>query len=285
MPRGTEQLLVAAAVGAGRRLVTAEPSWVAERRGRCNLEQGLGHSAGSRRGRSRRGCPDAGHALRCPVRVLGPPNGRPSTGRAGVRCRCDRCPRDQCNPGVRTDTRPVSASGASALSARRWILGCVAAAGQPILGRIGWVCRGGPRAAWSSLPESSLPESGLAGEEMVVRWPCVARMGRWHTWPPLRLRTGCGAWPTLGAGSSARVPVGWLGSTRRSRCSQSPAGASWAGGRRDARRGAIPGGGDHAAWSLRWCWSRVVQLRRAHLVGGGAGCGRAAAAVREARCR
>jgi hypothetical protein len=241
MPRGTEQLLIAAAVGAGRWLVTAEPSWVAERRGRCNLEQGLGHSAGGRRGRGRRGCPDAGHALRCPVRVLRPPNGHPSTGRAGVRCPSDRCPGDRCDPGVRTDTRPVSASGAAALSARRWILGWVAAAGQPILGRIGWACHGGPRAAWSSLPESSLPESGLAGK----RWSFVGRA--WLAWvdgtPGRRFACAPAAAPgrpwALAPAPGCR-PVGW-GAQRRSRCSQSPAAASWADGRRDARRGAIPG--------------------------------------------
>src|SRR4029453_14141535 len=171
---GTEQLLVAAAVGAGRQLVTAEPSWVAERRRRCNLEQGLGTSAGGRRGRGRRGCPDAGHALRCPVRVLRPPNGPPSTGRAGVRCPSDRCPGDRCDPGVRTDTRPVSASGASALSARRWILGWVAAAGQALLGGLGG---GGKR--WSFVGHAGLAwVDGIPGR----RFACAPAAAPGRPW-------------------------------------------------------------------------------------------------------
>jgi hypothetical protein len=91
-------------------------------------QRGLRHPAGGRRRRGRPGCPDAGHAVRRPVRVRCP-DVRP-TGRADVRCprvrcprvRCpgDRCPHHRCDPGVRTDTRPVSAAAAAALSAPRW---------------------------------------------------------------------------------------------------------------------------------------------------------------------
>jgi hypothetical protein len=84
---------------------------------------GLGRVAGGRRRRGRRGCPDAGHAVRRAVRVLCPPCGRTSVqlvGRtSGVQG--ERCPRDRGDLGVRTDRRPVSAASAAALSAPRWI--------------------------------------------------------------------------------------------------------------------------------------------------------------------
>ena len=68
----------------------------------------FGRPAGGRRRRGRRGCPDAGHAGSRPVRVFGPPCGRPSSSQADVRCPHVRCPHDWCGPGVRTDTPPVS---------------------------------------------------------------------------------------------------------------------------------------------------------------------------------
>src|SRR5213078_2759209 len=120
---------------------------------------------------------------------------------------------------------------------------------------------------------------GPGGEGLVVRWPWVAR-----TWvdgrpgPPLRMRTGCAAlaaWPSMGAGSRARVPVGWLGARDGTGAPKSP----------QVRPGPVagvmpeqggPGGDDHAPWSLCWCWVCVVQLRRAHPVRRG----QAAAAAR-----
>jgi hypothetical protein len=120
MSSGVAQLPVTAAAG----VVTAEPSWVAERRRGGNPSEvwaaqpavavvvavGDVRTAGS---------PfvalSASAVRRADVRP---------TGRADVRCPCVRC-----NPGVRTDTRPVSAAAAAALSAPRWILGGVGAAG------------------------------------------------------------------------------------------------------------------------------------------------------------
>jgi anti-sigma factor RsiW len=66
------------------------------------------------------------------------------------------------------------------------------------------------------------------------------------------------AWPTReppgrqGSRSSARVLVGWLGSTRTSRCSPGPRRCVL--GRLPAwpDHGAGQGSGDHAAWSLGW---------------------------------
>ena len=83
-------------------------------------------------GRGRRGCPDAGHAI---GRLSGSAVRRTDVcplGRADV-----RCPRDRRDPGVRTDTPPVTVAPASALSAQRWILACVGAAGPPGSGRVG----------------------------------------------------------------------------------------------------------------------------------------------------
>jgi hypothetical protein len=280
MPRGTEQLLVAAAVGAGRRLVTAEPSWVAERRRRCNL-------SGVWATRPAVAVAVAVEGVRTPVTPFVVPSAS-SVRRADVRPLVGRASGVHAT-GVHATG--VHATGAIRVSGRTRVrcIGTVRTALDPRMRRCGgaahpwasgWRCRGGRRAAWSSLPES-----GLAGKG----WSFVGCA--WLAWgdgrpgPPLRLRTGCGAWPTMGAGSSARVPVGGWGAREGAGAPKSPAGASWAGGRRDARHGAIPGGDDHAPWSLCWCWSRVVQLRRAHLVRRGAGCGRAAAAVREVRCR
>jgi hypothetical protein len=173
-------------------------------------ERGLGRAAGGRRRRGRRGCPDAGHAVRRAVRVLCPPCGRTSVqlvGRtSGVQG--ERCPRDRGDLGVRTDRRPVSAASAAALSAPRWI-------------RKASVRRDRPR--WRTGLEVSLwsvsglvvaARVGSGGEGMVGCWQCVARTsvdGR--PGPPLGMRAGCGAalaaWLTHGGWSSARCrPVG-----------------------------------------------------------------------------
>jgi hypothetical protein len=166
--------------------------------------------------------------------ALCPPCGRPSNGRADVRCPRDRCPRDRCHPGVRTDRRPVSAAAASA-SAPCWILECVGAAGNPTFGASGSTCR----CVRERLVVAA--ESGLMGEG----WSCVggARLrttvcGRGG--PPPRMRIGRGAafaaWPTKGAGPAPRCrSVGW-GAREGAGAHKSPRGmASWAGCRRDAQ--------------------------------------------------
>ena len=133
-----------------------------------------------------------------------------------------RCPRDRRDPGVRTDTPPVTVAPASALSAPRWILACVGAAGPPTSGRIGFDV-----SLWSASGWVVAARIGPGGEGMVVRWQCVARTrvdGR--PGPPQRMRTGWGRrvrrLADQGSWSSARVPVGGAGNTRRSRCSQVP---------------------------------------------------------------
>jgi hypothetical protein len=173
------------------------------------------------------------------------------TGRADVRCPGDRCPHHRCDPGVRTDRRPVSTASAAARPAPRWILEGVGAAGPATSGtrvrrvavvgeRLGRRC---PNRAWR--------------QGMVERWPCAAgtRVDA-SPGPPLGMRTGCGAalaaWPTKGAGPAPGASrVGW-GAREGAGAPKSPTGASWAGCRRDARPWAGPG-----RWSPR---SVVVAL-------------------------
>ena len=192
-------------------------------------ERGVGRLAGDRR---RRGRPDVRtpatpfvarprplSAMRTDVRP---------TGRADIRCPGDQCPHDLCDPAVRTDRRPVSAAAAAALSAPRWIVEGVGAAGPATVGAPGWTCRCGPRAAWSSLPES-----GLAGKG----WSNVgsARLARGST-PDLSRRFACvqAAAPCSPPGrprelvqrrGAGRLP----GSREGAGAPKSPAGASWAG--------------------------------------------------------
>jgi hypothetical protein len=185
-------------------------------------------------------------------------------------------------PGVRTARRPVSVAAASALSGRRWIPD-VGAAGQATLAdrvrRVAVVPSGLVVAA-------RIRPGGDRWLNVGSAWLGTNVDGR--PGPPLRSRTGCGAalaaWPTKRAGPAPGCrSVGW-GAREGAGAHKSPAGASWVGCRRTARHGAGPEGGDHARWSLSWCWSRVVRLWRARPVQRGVDCGRAAAAACEARC-
>jgi hypothetical protein len=212
---------------ASAHVVTAEPSSVAERRRRCNPSD-FGPPSRRRRRRGRRGCPDAGHAVRRSVRRA---DVRPP-GHADVQCPGDRCPRDRCDPGVRTDSCPVSAAAASALSGPRWIPD-VGAADRPRLAdrvrrvavvseRLGRRC---PNRAWP----------GRDGRTLAVRG---SHEGRRHTWTAAsqahRRGDALAAWPTKGAGPA--LGAGRLaGSTSRSRRSQVPRRCVLAGCRRDAR--------------------------------------------------
>jgi hypothetical protein len=284
---------VAAAVrAAAAGIVTAEPSWVGRGPQTRQPDRGLGQPAGGcrghgrGRGRGRRGCPDAGHAVCRPVRVLCPPGGRPSTGRADVRCPRDRCPRDRCprdrrDPGVRTDTPPVSAASASALSTLCWILEWVSAAGRPTL------CT--HRVRRVAVVRERLVvavRTGLAGRGGRVSAPrgsceCRRQTRAATSYPQAAAPRSPPGRP--GSWSSARGPVAGWGAREGVGAHKSP--------RRCVLRGLPPSrpdmgwtrSGDHPAWSWSWCWSRVVQLRRPIRFGGGAACGRSAAAVRERR--
>jgi hypothetical protein len=147
--------------------------------------------------------------------------------------------------------------------------------GQPPLGAAGSTCRRGARAAWS--PARAEPtRTGWS-------WVGVEGSHEGRGPPAPRLRPALAAWPTKGAGP---VPgcrsVGW-GARVGPGAHQSPE-VSWV---------RVP------AWTSRHGRHRTntnrttterghspgpAQLRRAHRVRRGAGCGRSAAAVREERC-
>jgi hypothetical protein len=220
-------------------------------------ERGWASPAAS--GRGRRGCPDAGHAI---GRLSGSAVRRADVcplGRADVRCPRDRCPtrpaRSRCPDGHASGHR----GPASALSAPRWILACVGAAGPPTSGRVG--C---DMSRWSA--------SG---------WVVAARIGVW------RGRDGRGfgcAWLRQGrrqtgrrygsaAAAASRSPPGRHGSWSSAGCrsvgwgheqeqllTRRPAGASWTGCRCDGRLGR------EMLITLRGRCAGVVRLRRSHSV-------------------
>jgi hypothetical protein len=158
---------------------------------------------------------------RCPL------CGRPSNGRADVRCPPDRCPRDRGRSGVRTDRRPVSAAAASAV---RTVLdpGMGRAAGYPGL-RSGFEV-----SLWSASGVVVATEAGRWGRDgrtvgsARLAGGSAAEVGRRlvgaEAAAPRSPPGGPGSW------SSAREPVGGWGSTRGSRCSQVHPGA-WRPGR------------------------------------------------------
>jgi hypothetical protein len=261
--------------GRGAGAITAEPSWV-ERPGRRDRARS-DCPAGGRRSR---GCPDAGQAGRCPVRLV-----RSTVGMS-------------VQPVERTSG--VQASGVQASGASRCPDGqaLVSAALPPRDPRRAGLWSGSVgRAAQAGRSESTCPVSAggvvacphRAGRKgRGRRWPCLPRttvdrsQGRRLAGVPAAAPPGRRA--DRGCWSRARVPAGWRGSMGQSRCSQALA------GRPGLVAGVMPGhgpgprGGDHAGWLLGLWWSRVFQLRRAHSVRWGAACGRSAAAAREERC-
>jgi hypothetical protein len=143
----------------------------------------------------------------------------------------------------------VSAAAASALSAPRWILACVGAAGPPTSGRIGFDV-----SLWSASGWVVAARIGPGGEGMVVRWQCVARTrvdGR--PGPPQRMRTGWGAafaaWPTKGAGPAPGCrSVGWEYEKEQVLTSPPQVRPEQVAGVMADHR--LAGSGDHAPWSL-----------------------------------
>jgi hypothetical protein len=175
-----------------------------------------GRPAGGRRSR---GCPDTGHAGRRPVRVLCPPFGRPSNRSSGppvstrpvsTRPVPSRCP-DRRASGVR--------SAAAALSAPRWPLERLGAAGRPR-----WR-NGFDVPPWSADAVVARPHPGLTGRDGAGLAVGGSHEGR-LTWaaashraqaaaPPRRLADK-GAGPAPGCWS-----VGW-GARERAGAHQSP---------------------------------------------------------------
>jgi hypothetical protein len=183
--------------------------------------------AGGRGRRGRPGCPDAGHAVRRPVRIHRPPCVRP-TARADVQCPGDRCPHDRCDRGVRTDRRlvpqPRCPHRAGFRTSVRW--------DRPRLAqRVRHAAVVGERLGRRT-------RIGPGGEGMVERWP-----GGWHqcrrqtwaaAWHARRLRRRArrmadqGSWSTAGTGRL-------VGSREGAVTPTSPACTSWAGCWRDGR--------------------------------------------------
>ena len=216
MPSGAVRLPGAAAVtAAAAGVVTAEPSWMAERRRRGN-PSGVGPAQ-----------PPVAVAVE-DVRTPDTPLvacPRPlSAGRTSVHwvgrtsgVQRDRCPRDRRDPGVRTDTPPVTVARRPRCPHRAGSWHASVRRGRPRLGASGALCRGGRRVAGSWLPEL-----GSGGEGMVVG-SAVPGSDRVDGRPaacmdPRRLRrrarrrADMGAGPAQGAGRLA-------GGTRRSSCS------------------------------------------------------------------
>jgi hypothetical protein len=206
------------------------------------------------------------------------------TGRADVRCPGDRCPRP-----LHSGCPDGHASGVCGLCVR-----AVRTALDP-----GRRCRGAAlvwaprvrRVAVVRERRGRRRPNRASREGMVVCRQCMAGMsidGR--PGPPLRTHRGCGAalaaWPTKGAGPAPGCRSVGLEAREGAEVLTSPPQVppgQVAGVMLD--HGAGPGGGDHAPWSLSWCWSRVVRRWRARPVQRGADCGRSAAAVwRRAVC-
>jgi hypothetical protein len=180
----------------------------------------------------REGCPDAGQAGRCPVRVHGPtvrtsvqPVERTSSvqvsGRIGLRwpgVRCIGCPDGQAS-GVR---------GAAALSGPRWALEWLGVAGgRPSVS--GSTCRRGRRAAWS--PAGIGPDGKQwydVGRPWLARGSTVAQVRRLAGLPaPARVLV------------QARVPAGG-GEHGTEQVLTGPGRASWA---------------LSSAWCRPWAWT------------------------------
>jgi len=238
-------------------VVTAEPSWIAQRRRPCNPSE-------VRAAQPAVAVVVAVQDVRTPARrsSLGPRplsamrTGVRPTGRADVWCPGDRCPGDRGDPGCPDG----HASGVHSRCSRavRTVLdpGIRRCSGTGPIGAPGWTCRCGRYAAWSSLAESGL--AGRDGRTLAVRGSHEGRRQTWTaTWYAYRLRRRARRSATRGVGP-APVPVGWRGSRAMSGCSKSPQMRPEQVGGVLADHGAGPEGGDHAAWSVRWCWSPVV---------------------------
>ena len=216
MPSGAVRLPGAAAVtAAAAGVVTAEPSRMAERRRRGN-PSGVGPAK-----------PPVAVAVEdvrtpdtplvaCPRPLSAGGTSVHWVGRtSGVQR--DRCPCDRRDPGVRTDTPPVTVAPASALSAQRWILACVGAAGPPTSGRVGcdmsrWSASGWVVAARIGVWRGGMVVgSAVPGSDRVDGRPAACMDPR-RLRRRARRRADMGAGPAQGAGRLA-------GGTSRSSCS------------------------------------------------------------------
>jgi hypothetical protein len=149
-------------------------------------------------------------------------------------------------------------------------------------GRSGSTCRRGLWAGWS--PAGIGPD----GKGMVRRWPWLARprvdVAQGRRLAAFRRRRRLGPSGRHGRWSRARVPAGWRGSMGQSRRSPAPAGRPGQVAGVVLTNGPGPRGGDHAGWSLGESGPVASSPGGPTRFGGGAACGRAAAAARKERC-
>jgi hypothetical protein len=261
MPSGAVRLPGAPAVtAAGAGVVTAEPSWMAERRRRGN-PSGVGPA--QRRWPWPWPWPSrmSGRRTRhwSPVRVRCPPGGRLSTGSGGrpvstrpVSTRPARswCPDGHASgdrgPGVRAvrtalDPGMRRCGGAAHVWARR--VRYVAVVGE-------WLGRRCPELG--SGREGMVVGSAVPGSDRVDGRPAACM-------DPRRLRRRARRRADMGA-VQRRVPVGWWGHEQEQLLTRRPAGASWTGCRCDGRLGR------EMLITLRGRCAGVVRLRRSHSV-------------------
>jgi len=270
-------------VTAAAGVVTAEPSWIAQRRRRCNPSE-------VRAAQPAVAVVVAVQDVRTPATavVAGPrplsamrTDVRP-TGRADVWCPGDRCPRDRGDPGCPDgrvgcpqplQPRCPDRAGSRNPSVRRdrphWRTGLDVSLwsvrGLVVAARIGPGGKGWSNVGRAWLARGSTPDL----DYHLVCVPAAA---------PRSLLGDHGSWPSAGAGRLA----GEQGKERVLQVLPQVRPGQVAGVLAD--HGAGSGGGDHAAWSGRWCWSPIVPRWRPYPAQRGVGCGRSAAAVCQERC-
>jgi len=219
MPSGAVRLPGAAAVtAAAAGVVTAEPSWMAERRRRGN-PSGVGPAQ-----------PPVAVAVedvRTPATPLVACPGPLSAGRTSVHwvgrtsgVHATGVQRDRRDPGVRTDTPPVTVARRPRCPHRAGSWHASVRRGRPRLGASGAICRGGRPVAGRRCPNW-----GLAGKGWSWVRLCLAPTGSTADRPPVWIRGGCGV--ALAAGPTwelvqRRVPVGWLGARAGAAAHTSP---------------------------------------------------------------
>jgi hypothetical protein len=195
-------------------------------------------------GRRWRGCPDAGQAGRCRVRLVRSAAGMSvgPTGRADVQ-----------RPGV----RGIQVSGRTGLwcarRCRRAIRAALDLEWLGAAGRPGWAQRVDVP-PWSTDGVVACPHrAGRQGMDAAVAGAWLARgssVARAAAWPASRLPRRLGpsgpTWALVQGQGAGRV----AGGHGTEQVLTGPRRASWAGRRPGADHGPGPGGGDHAGWSL-----------------------------------
>jgi hypothetical protein len=243
----------------------------------------VGPPRGARRSR---GVPDAGQAGRCPVRLVrsavGCPSNRSSGHPASTRPVSTRpVSRRPGHPGVRTD-RLRCRGAAAALSAPRWTLEWLGVAGRP--GRAQrvdvppWPVGGVVACRHQAGRQGDAAALAVAGSHEVDRSQGRRLAGVPAAAPPWPQQADTGAGPGPGCRPAGR------GSMGPSRYSPAPAGRPGQVAGVVLTKGPGPGGGDHAGWWLGEGGPVASSSGGPTRFGGGAGCGRGAAAAREERC-